>query len=111
MVSIVKAHEQFKNYSLPKLVGILKSHESEVTKEMKVVSNLGSLALISKCKGVAEEKPETDLSDNDLTSEEYALMISKPNGLQEINSLPLRTKTDREIIVSRKQKMRTKALL
>ncbi|XP_023766538.1 uncharacterized protein LOC111915062 [Lactuca sativa] len=39
---------------------------------------MGSLALISKGKGVGEEEPETDLSDNDLTSEEYALMISNP---------------------------------
>lgn len=32
IVSIVKAHEQFKNYSLEKLVGSLKSHEEEVMK-------------------------------------------------------------------------------
>ena len=37
VVSIVKAHEQFKSYSLAKLVGILKSHESEVSKEAKFV--------------------------------------------------------------------------
>ena len=31
VVSIVKAHEQFKSYSLAKLMGILKSHDSTVT--------------------------------------------------------------------------------
>ena len=76
--STVKAHKQFKSYSLAKLVGILKSHESEVMKETKVVSGIGSLALISKGKGVVEEEPKTDLSDNDLTSEKYALMVSNP---------------------------------
>ena len=76
--STVKAHKQFKSYSLAKLVGILKSHEKVVTKETKVVSGMGSLALISKGKGFVEEEPETDLSDNNLTSEEYALMVSNP---------------------------------
>ena len=37
VVSIVKAHEQFKNCTLAKLVGILKSHETEVMKESKIV--------------------------------------------------------------------------
>ncbi|XP_052621579.1 uncharacterized protein LOC128127195 [Lactuca sativa] len=78
IVSTVKAHKQFKSYSLAKLVGILKSHESVVTKETKVVFGMGSFALISKGKSVAEEEPETDLSDNDLTSEKYALMVSNP---------------------------------
>ena len=62
MVSIVKAHEQFKFYSLAKLVGILKSHESVVTKEAKVVSGVGSLALVSKGKNIAEEGKESDIS-------------------------------------------------
>ena len=33
VVSNVKTHDQFKNYSLAKLVGILKSHESVVKKD------------------------------------------------------------------------------
>ena len=77
-MSTVKAHEQFKSYSLAKLVGILKSHESAVSKETNVVSSLGSLALISKGKGVVEEEEELDLADYDLTGEEYALMVSNP---------------------------------
>ena len=56
VVSTVKAHEQFKAYALAKLVGILKSHESAMTKETNVVSSMGSLALISKGKNVAEEE-------------------------------------------------------
>ena len=66
VVSTVKAHEQFKTYSLAKLVGILKSHESVVTKEMNLVSSMGSLALLSKGKSVAEEEEELDLSECDM---------------------------------------------
>ncbi|KAL7604947.1 hypothetical protein Lser_V15G14522 [Lactuca serriola] len=55
VVSTVKAHEQFKNYTLAKLVGILKSHENEVTKEEKFVSGIGSLAHIAKGKKVADD--------------------------------------------------------
>lgn len=64
--------------SLAKVVGILKSHESAVSKETNVVSNLGSLALISKGKSVVEEEEELDIADYDLTGEEYALMVSNP---------------------------------
>ncbi|XP_052620940.1 uncharacterized protein LOC128126844 [Lactuca sativa] len=79
VVSTAKAHEQFKAYSLAKLMGILKSHESAVTKETNVVSSMGSLAIISKGKNVAEEEEEDlDLSEYDLTSEDYALMVSNP---------------------------------
>ena len=78
VVSTVKAHEQFKAYSLAKLVGILKSHESAVTKETNVVSSMQLLALISKGKNVAEEEEDLDLSEYDLTSEDYALMVSNP---------------------------------
>ncbi|KAL7609655.1 hypothetical protein Lser_V15G12997 [Lactuca serriola] len=78
VVSTVKAHEQFKSYSLAKLVGILKSHESVVTKEAKVISGVGSLALVSKGKSTAEEEEESDMSECDLTSEEYALMVTNP---------------------------------
>ena len=72
VVSTVKAHEQFKSYSLAKLVGILKSHESVLSKETNVVSSLGSLALVSKGKGSVEKEKELDLVDYDLTGEKYA---------------------------------------
>ena len=68
MASTVKAHGQFQTYSLAEMVGILKSHESVVTKEEKVVSSMGSLALLSKAK----------MLECDLTSEEYAMMVSNP---------------------------------
>ena len=42
IVSTVKAHEQFKNYTLAKLVGILRSHKDEVTKGEKLVLSMGS---------------------------------------------------------------------
>lgn len=77
-ISIVKAHEQFKNYTLAKLVGILKSHESEVTKDGKIVSIMGSLALIAKGKKVVEEASEYDLSDCELSKEDFSMMVSNP---------------------------------
>lgn len=70
VVSIVKARKQFENYSSAKLIGILKSHESVVMKEEKVVTGMWSLAPIVKRK--------LEHSEFVLTSEEYALMISNP---------------------------------
>ena len=55
MVLMGKAHEQFKNYSLAKLIGILRSHEDEVTSEGKVVSGMGSLALVAKGKKIDDD--------------------------------------------------------
>ncbi|XP_052625840.1 uncharacterized protein LOC128132881 [Lactuca sativa] len=78
VVSTVKAHEQFKSYSLAKLMGILKSHESEVTKEAKVVSGVGSLALVYKRKNVVDEEEQSDMSECDLTNEEYTMMVTNP---------------------------------
>ncbi|KAL7603227.1 uncharacterized protein LOC111890346 [Lactuca sativa] len=72
VVSKVKAHEQFRNYSLEKLLGILKSHESEVTKETKVVSGMGSLAMVAKRNKVNEDDFESNLSDCELRNEDYS---------------------------------------
>ena len=69
VASIVKDHEQFMSYSLAKMVGILKSHESVVTKEAKVVYGMGSLAHLSKEKNVIEDEEESEMSKCDLTSE------------------------------------------
>ena len=55
MVSTVKANDQFKNHTLAKLIGILKSHENEVTKEGKVLSGMRSLSLIAKGQELAED--------------------------------------------------------
>ena len=50
VVSTVKAHEQFKIYSLANLVGILRSNKDEVTEEEKIVSGMCSLELAAKNK-------------------------------------------------------------
>ena len=63
------------------MVGILKSNESVVTKETKVVSSMGSLALLSKAKTVAKNEEELEMSECDLTCEEYAMMVSNPKQL------------------------------
>ena len=78
VVSTVKVHEQFKSYTLGKLLGILRSNEDEVTKEVRTVSNMGSLALVAKGKRVVVEDHESDFSDCELTKEEHALMVSNP---------------------------------
>ena len=43
-----------------------------------VVSNLGSLALLSKGKNAAEEEEDLNLGDYDLTAEDYDMMVSNP---------------------------------
>ena len=76
VVSTMKAHNQFKIYLLAKLVGILRSHEDEVTSEGKVVAGMGSLALVGKGRNVVDDGSESDLSDCELSKEEYAMMVS-----------------------------------
>ncbi|KAI3523775.1 hypothetical protein L1887_02171 [Cichorium endivia] len=78
IVSTVKAHEQFKSYSLAKIVGILQYHEEEVTKEVKPVSSMGSLALVAKGKKTMEEDTKSDLSDSELSRVDKVLMVSNP---------------------------------
>ena len=85
VVSTVKAHEQFKSYTLVKLVEVLRSHEDEVTKNVKIVYRMESLALHAKGKKVAEEDYESDLSECDLTKEEYDLLVSNPKKLAKKN--------------------------
>ena len=46
VVSTVKAHEQFKSYTLVKLVGILRYHEDKVTKDVKLIM-VGSRFILS----------------------------------------------------------------
>ncbi|XP_052627222.1 uncharacterized protein LOC128133731 [Lactuca sativa] len=78
IVSTVNAHEQFKSYSLAKLVGILRSHEDEVLKDVKIVAGMGSLALVAKRKKATEEDLEFDLSDSEISSKDKALLVSNP---------------------------------
>ena len=58
VVSTVKAHEQFKNFTLARLVAILKARESEVMKGANVVSGMGSLVLVAKGKTVADDRSD-----------------------------------------------------
>ncbi|KAI3505861.1 hypothetical protein L1887_28170 [Cichorium endivia] len=78
IVSTIKAHEQFKNYSLAKFMGILKSHEKEITSEAKATASMGSLALVAAGKKTADVDSESDFSDEELTREDKALMVSNP---------------------------------
>ena len=57
IIYVVKAHEQFRSYTLAKLGGILKSHEKEVMKEAKSVLNVGPLALILFMKDLKPNHP------------------------------------------------------
>lgn len=75
-VSIVQAHKQFKSYSLAKLIGILRSHKEEVTKEESLVSSFGSFALSAKGKKSAEDDFESKFLDNELSKEDNDLMVS-----------------------------------
>ncbi|KAI3499728.1 hypothetical protein L1887_35537 [Cichorium endivia] len=78
IVSTIKAHEEFKNYTLAKVMGILKSHEKEITSEAKTTTSLGSLALVAKGKKANDDDSESDVSDEELTREDKALMVSNP---------------------------------
>ena len=66
-------------------MGILRPHKDEVMKDVKIVSIMGSLALIAKGKKVAEEDSESNLSDCYLTKEECALMVSNPKNFAKKN--------------------------
>ena len=59
-------------------MGNIRSHEDEVTKDVKLVSGMGSLALVTNGKKVDEEDFEYEFSDCDLTKDEYALLVSNP---------------------------------
>ncbi|KAI3740017.1 hypothetical protein L2E82_30433 [Cichorium intybus] len=78
IVSTIKAHEQFKSYTLAKVMGIHKSHEKEITSEAKTTTGLGSFALVAKGKKDNDDDSESDFSDEDLTREEKALMVYNP---------------------------------
>lgn len=88
IVSKVKAHEQFKNYNLIQVIGISRTHESEVMEDVKVVSKPGPLALVAKGDIVKEKKPKVinsnvDETDDEFTYREKALTVSNPKKIQE----------------------------
>lgn len=76
-------------------MGILKSHEDEVTKEAKLVSGIGSLALVGKGdkqkKSVLDDS-EYDISDDDISKEDKVLMVSKPKKFFKKNFSRFRSK-------------------
>lgn len=91
IVSTIKAYEQFRNYSLAKMVGILRSHETKVLEEVKYVPNVGPLAFVVKFDGSKGKKSEVFKDDSELdgindkfTSEIKALMVSNPNNFFKI---------------------------
>lgn len=71
-------HEQFKSYMLAKLVGILRFYEEEVTKEVKLVSSMGSLALVAKEMKSAEEDSESKILESEISKDDKALLVSNP---------------------------------
>ena len=80
----IRGHEQFKNYKMPEVLGILKAHEAELVKASK--TNI-TLALVSKSekqkkkeKKVSSSDSESEESDSDSewTAEDKALMVSNP---------------------------------
>lgn len=48
IASAIKALEQFRNYILDQVVGILKSHEAKIMEDLQLIPNVGPLALIAK---------------------------------------------------------------
>ena len=80
----IRGHEQFKNYKMPEVLGILKAHEAELVKSSK--TNI-TLALVSKTEkqkkkekkmSSSDSKPSESESDSEWTAEEKALMVSNP---------------------------------
>ncbi|KAL4564910.1 hypothetical protein LXL04_028986 [Taraxacum kok-saghyz] len=80
----IRGHEQFKNYKMPEVLGILKAHEAELVKATK--TNL-TLALVSKSEKMkkkekkvssTDSEPEESDSDDEWSNEDKALMVSNP---------------------------------
>lgn len=59
-------------------MGILRSLEDEMIRDVKIFSSMGSLALVLKGKKVAEEDSESDILESEISKDEYALMVSNP---------------------------------
>ncbi|KAI3508867.1 hypothetical protein L1887_23887 [Cichorium endivia] len=104
IVSTVKAHDQFKSYTLAKLVGILRSHEDEVKKEVKVVSSMGSLGLVAKGKKATNDDSEYDISDDDFSREDKAMMVSNPKKFFKKNFSRFRNRANQGNFTSEKPK-------
>lgn len=112
IVSTIKTHEQFKNYSLAQTVGIQKSHEDEVMKEDKLVTNVGSLGLVTKSecsmlkktKNVVDDS-KSDISGEELTKEDKVLMVTNLNKFFKKNFYLLKKTTRMNLVeaITRKE--------
>lgn len=60
-------------------MGILRSYEDDVMKEVKIVSGMGSLALVAKGKKATEDDSEYNLLDSEISNDVKALLVSNPN--------------------------------
>lgn len=70
IASAVKEHDQFKNYRLTWVVGILMSHEDEIMESVKLTTNEGPLTLVVKVKKSKEKVVVAD-SNFDATDDEF----------------------------------------
>ncbi|KAI3510498.1 hypothetical protein L1887_17545 [Cichorium endivia] len=91
--------QKFKSYTLVKVMGILKSHEKEITSEAKTTTSLGSLALVAKGKNANDDDSESDFSDEELTSKDKALRVSNPKKFFKRISPYSRIAVDKEISI------------
>ncbi|XP_052620892.1 uncharacterized protein LOC111877473 [Lactuca sativa] len=56
----------------------LRFYEEEVTKEVKLVSSMGSLALVAKEMKSAEEDSESKILESEISKDDKALLVSNP---------------------------------
>lgn len=73
IMSAVKAHEQFKNYSLAQVIRILKIHEDEVMENAKLIFYAGLLAVVAKEESAKGNKSKVTIDDStlDATDDEF----------------------------------------
>lgn len=102
-VSIVNAHEQFKNDRRAQVFGILESHEDETMESIKSTTDVGPLALVatkevtkvkkSKEKVVVADS-DSDATDEEFINEEKALIVCNPKKFPKNNFSKLRSGGD-----------------
>lgn len=105
IVSTIKANEEFKNYSLAKMVGNWKSHEVEVLKEAKYFVIASPLVLAMKNESskkkkakVVIEDSEFDISNEELTKEDKILMVTNPKKFYKKNFSCFRKITETDMV-------------
>ena len=73
-------------------MGILRSHQEEVTNDVKLLLSMGSSALVVKGKKTVEEDYELDLSESEISKEDKALLVSNPKKFYKKNFSRYRNK-------------------